>query len=157
MPAARFALAVANGDITANIMINTLEYNWLQLLALFYSNVIMYLQNCPHSSEYSLPSSWPGKTECAGRIIRLSRHAALSRPNSPQAIWPEILFRAGIETEDPIYQSWVLETFMRAEYWGPNLRKTRLLYERIIQRRRVVNEHVDIISQMRDMGGPFVI
>ena len=157
IPAARFALKVADGDMTAHIMINTMEYNWLQHLSLFYCDVIIYLQNCPRSSEYSLPSSWPNRQECAARIIRMSRHVALSRPNSPQAIWPEVLFRAGVETNDPIYQSWVVEAFIRAEAWGPNLRKTKLLFERIIECRRDISAQVDGISLMNDMGGPFVI
>ena len=169
MPSARFALRVATGDMTTPIAINNLEYNWLQLLASFYSSVILYLQTCPQTntpvptgsgeseSTSDLPSSLWKRRECAVRVIRLSRHAALSRPHCPQAIWPEMLFQAGVEIEDPIYQAWVLETFARAEAWGPNVRKARRLLERIIQVRRDVDPHVDVISLMNDMGGPFVI
>lgn len=162
LPAAKLALRVADGDMDVPIAISTLEYNWMQLLATYYAGVITYLRHQPTSSPNSIDASanstlFPDSKDCAAKIIRLSRHVTLSRSNSPQAIWPHILFHAGIETCDPIYQSWVLGAFAQAEAWGPNMRKTRLLLERVIKFRKEVKGPLDITALMDSMGGPFIV
>ncbi|KAI1763496.1 hypothetical protein GGR53DRAFT_520937 [Hypoxylon sp. FL1150] len=101
--------------------------------------------------------SWPNVEECAARIIGLSRQVTLSHPNSPQAIWPQTLFLAGICTDDPIYHSWVLAAFAQAEPWGPNMRKTKHLLERISGYPRVVKSRLDIMALMVDIGDIFVV
>ncbi|KAI1382045.1 hypothetical protein F4677DRAFT_439850 [Hypoxylon crocopeplum] len=155
VPASKLALRVAHRDMDVPITINALEYNWMQLLATYYSDIILYLQYCARSIADAQP--WPSVEECAARIIRLSRHVTLSHPNSPQAIWPQTLFQAGVATDDPIYQSWVLAAFAQAEAWGPNLRKTRLLLERINKYPKEVKARLDIVELMGDFGGPFVV
>ncbi|KAI1771459.1 hypothetical protein F4818DRAFT_204533 [Hypoxylon cercidicola] len=156
--ASQLAMRIIHRDMDVPTTINALEYNWMQLLATYYSIIILYLQNYPRLKEDTKDElSWPNVEECAARIIRLSRHVTLSHPNSPQAIWPQILFVAGIHTDDPIYQSWVLSAFAQAEAWGPNMRRTRHLLERISKYPREVKARLDIIALMGDLGGPFVV
>ncbi|KAI2623113.1 hypothetical protein GGR54DRAFT_37143 [Hypoxylon sp. NC1633] len=162
VPASKLSTRVANGEMDVPITANPLEYNWMQLLATYYSNAILYLHHYPGSradsqdQETGLPPL-PSAEECAARIIRLSRHVSLSHPNSPQAIWPPTLFQAGVVADDPIYQSWVLAAFAQAEAWGPNLRRTRLLLERIVKYPKEVRLRLDITTLMDDLGGPFVV
>lgn len=156
--ASKLAMRVVHRDMDVPTTINPLEYNWMQLLATYYSIIILYLQNYPRLKEDAQDElSWPNVEECAARIIRLSRHVTISHPNSPQAIWPQTLFQAGVCTDDPIYQSWVLAAFAQAEPWGPNMRKTRHLLERISKYPREVKARLDIIALMGDLGGPFVV
>lgn len=156
--ASKLAMRVVHRDMDVPTTINALEYNWMQLLATYYSIIILYLQNYPRLKEDAQDElSWPSVEECAARIIRLSRHVTISHPNSPQAIWPQTLFQAGIYTDDPIYQSWVLAAFAQAEPWGPNMRKTRHLLERISKYPREVKARLDIIALMEDLGGSFVV
>ncbi|KAI1385491.1 uncharacterized protein F4822DRAFT_345605 [Hypoxylon trugodes] len=162
VPASKLAMRVSNGDMDIPVAISSLEYNWIQLLATYYSILIIFMQRCPRTvsemqEREAGPPPWPSIEKCAARIIRLSRHVTLSRPDSPQAIWPQALFQAGVETNDPIYQSWVLTTFAQAETWGPNLRRTRLLLERIIKFPKEAKANLDIIALMEDLGGPFVV
>ncbi|KAJ9131798.1 hypothetical protein NKR23_g11524 [Pleurostoma richardsiae] len=163
VPAAKLAMRVAEGDMNVPTAANTLEFNRMQLLATYYSTIVLYMQHCPAALPTEVTDStladpsWPSVRDCAARIIRLSRHVALSRPNSPQAIWPQILFQAGVETDDPIYLSWVLGAFAQAEAWGPNLRKTRQLLERVIEVRRDLKAPLDIPTLMDGMGGPFIL
>ncbi|KAI0378795.1 hypothetical protein F5Y04DRAFT_140382 [Hypomontagnella monticulosa] len=156
-PASKLAMRVVHKDMDVPTTINTLEYNWLQLLGMYYSSLIYFQQYYPQLRDCQDEPSWPSREECSARIIRLSRHVSLSHPNSPQAIWPQTLFQAGVYTDDPIYQSWVLTTFAQAEAWGPNLRKIRHLLERISKYPREVKAHIDIIAVMRDLGGLFVV
>ncbi|KAI2633641.1 hypothetical protein GGS26DRAFT_554176 [Hypomontagnella submonticulosa] len=157
VPASKLAMRVVHRDMDVPTTINTLEYNWIQLLGMYYSSIICFLQYDPQLRDSQGETSWPNREECAARIIRLSRHVSLSHPNCPQAIWPQTLFQAGVYTDDPIYQSWVLTTFAQAEAWGPNLRKIRHLFERISKYPREVKAHIDIIAVMRDLGGLFVV
>lgn len=156
--ASKLAMRVVNRDMDVPTTINAIEYNWMQLFATYHSIIIIYLQGYPQLKEDPEDErSWPSVEECAARIIRLSRQVTLSHPNSPQAIWPQILFVAGIYTDDPIYQSWVLAAFAQAEPWGPNMRKTRHLLERISKYPREVKSRLDIIALMDDLGGTFIV
>lgn len=160
VPAVKAALRVAAGDIdVAPSELGALQFNWTQLVAKYYGCVLIYHTSRPASLSPDHPrdARLPTAADSAASIIRLTRHVSLSRPNSPHCIWSQLLFEAGIETTDPIYQSWAVDALLHAEMWSPNLRKTRQLLERIIKLRRDVQGPCDIAAVMEAAGDVFIL
>lgn len=165
VPAVKMALRVAGGDVDMSPadLGGALQFNWMQLVAIYYGCVLIYQTNRPSSvtspgrrGPKSDPT-FPTAADSAASIIRLTRHATLARPNSPHCIWSQLLFQAGVEIKDPIYQSWAVDALSRAETWSPNLRKTRHLLERVIKLRRDVKGPCDVPAVMEAAGEVFVL
>ncbi|KAJ4362256.1 hypothetical protein N0V83_010349 [Neocucurbitaria cava] len=149
--------AVANPSRSLGGKITTKHFNWLLLLSNIYSIVITYhrmLSRCgKHDDTEDLIS--PGVA--SARIIRIALWVSQSRPPSPQNVWPRILFLAGIEASDCVYQGWVLKTLSEAEVWGTNFRKTRLLLEHVLEEQNTQGTRVDFDDIMRRTTGIFII
>ena len=100
----------------------------------------------------------PGTAEVAAtRIIRIASWISRLRPPSPQNVWPRILFMAGIETTDPVYQDWVVRALADAEAWGANFGKTRVLLERVLKVQSEEGKRVDYLQVMKRSTGLFRI
>lgn len=156
-PAARYAVHVALGDTIHSGAVSTLEYNHMTLLARYYECMILYFRHRPTWMTDLEERFSPRIEECAGRIVRLARQVFMSRPNSPESIWPSTLFLAGIETTDPIYRDWIFGAFRLAESWRPNLKKTRLLLERANKIQKEFPMSYKVASLMCVTGDSFII
>jgi hypothetical protein len=61
--------------------------------------------------------------------------------------WP--LFVGGLETNDPIHQSWVLDRFSNLQKRGENMRRAKLLLEAVFLEQRVTKLRVDYLALLR--------
>ncbi|KAI1377765.1 hypothetical protein F4677DRAFT_444353 [Hypoxylon crocopeplum] len=137
--------------------ITTRRFNCLLLLASFYSVVISFHRMLPAHVSMSMPRKLTPAEDAASYIIRLASWVCRFRSPSPQNIWPRLLFLAGIETTDLVYQDWVVKTLTEAEVWGANFRKTRVLLERIIKIQGREGVRVDYLDVMKQDTGLFII
>lgn len=55
--------------------------------------------------------------------------------------WP--MFIAALETDDPIYQNWVMDRFTALEAHGENMRRAKVLLEAICHEQRIAEQSVD--------------
>lgn len=147
---------VAQGDSTAMPHVSSDHYNRMMLCATFYGAVILYQECRPPPTAFAIDEFIPS-ADCALRVIRLANRASMARPNSPQATWPHLLFLAGMVCKDPVYQSWVIQSLQKAEVWGKNLYKTRVLLEAIISRTTPSTKVDDIVAIMHQTTGLFII
>ncbi len=137
--------------------ITTKRFNCLLLLATFYSVVISFHRMMPVFVANSMPIKVISGEMAATRIIRIASFVCRTRPASPQNIWPRILFLAGIETTDLVYQDWVIKTLADAEIWGANFGKTRVLLENVIRAQSREGVRVDYLDIMKQSTGLFII
>jgi hypothetical protein len=61
--------------------------------------------------------------------------------------WP--MFIAGLETDDLIYQDWVLEMFTAMQHLGENLRRAKVLLEIVCREQRRTGKQVDYLSRIK--------
>jgi hypothetical protein len=61
--------------------------------------------------------------------------------------WP--MFVAGLETDDLIYQNWVIERFTSMQDNGENLRRAKVVLETICLEQRRIGQQVDYISRIK--------
>ncbi|KAI0111755.1 hypothetical protein F4814DRAFT_423493 [Daldinia grandis] len=137
--------------------ITTKCFNCLLLLAAYYAVVINYHRKVPVTVSVSVPNQLPPAELAAIYIVRLASLVGRLRPPSPQNIWPRLLFLAGIETTDVVYQDWVVKTLTGAEIWGANFRRTRLLLEQIIKIQSTKGVRVDYLDVMEQHSGLFIV
>ncbi|KAJ9157764.1 C6 zinc finger domain containing protein [Pleurostoma richardsiae] len=137
--------------------ITTASFNYLLLLAACYSLIISFHRMLPASAALGMPARLITAEAAAARIVRISSWVGRLRPPSPQNIWPRILFIAGIETTDLVYQEWVVKQFAEAELWGANFSKTRVLLEQVIKRQSREGVRLDYLDVMRQSTGLFII
>lgn len=137
--------------------ITTASFNYLLLLAACYSLIISFHRMLPASAALSMPAKLITAEAAAARIVRISSWVGRLRPPSPQNIWPRMLFMAGIETTDLVYQDWVVKQFAEAEPWGANFSKTRVLLEQVIKRQSREGVRLDYLDVMRESTGLFII
>ena len=62
--------------------------------------------------------------------------------------WP--MFVAGVETDDPIYQSWIMERFSALSRSGENMRRAKTLLERIFLEKQTNQEPIDYLAWIRE-------
>lgn len=62
--------------------------------------------------------------------------------------WP--MFVAGLETDDLIHQSWVLDRFASLQGRGENMRRAKLLLESVFLEQRRTGRRVDYLARMRN-------
>lgn len=154
-PAAKAALAVAEGSLNAMPTVTAICYNRLLLLGGYYTGLIHYNIYRPHPA---IDEPWLLSPEqCADRIIRMCQRVSRERSESPQGIWPTHVFIAGITTKDPVYQSWAVRTLESAEKWGQNIVKTRKLLEAVIHEQNVTGTRVDFLQVMKETTGLFIV
>ncbi|KAF3061866.1 hypothetical protein GL218_03704 [Daldinia childiae] len=137
--------------------ITTKCFNCLLLLAAYYGVVINYHRKVPAPISVSVPNKLKPAELAAIYIVRLASLVGRLRPPSPQNIWPRLLFLAGIETTDVVYQDWVVKTLMEAEIWGANFRRTRLLLEQVIKIQSTKGVRVDYLDVMKQHSGIFIV
>lgn len=137
--------------------LTTKMFNWLLLLASFYSVVILYHRMMPSTVTYTVPKDFISAEAAAARIIRIALWVHQSRRPSPQNVWSRILFLAGIATSDLVYQDWVVKTLTEAEAWGANFHKTRILLQHVICRQNKEGIKVDFLEVMRQTTGLFIV
>jgi hypothetical protein len=61
--------------------------------------------------------------------------------------WP--MFVAGLETDDLIYQNWVIERFAAMQDLGENLRRAKLVLEMVCLEQRRAGVQIDYLSRIR--------
>ncbi|KAI1482301.1 hypothetical protein F4774DRAFT_370830 [Daldinia eschscholtzii] len=137
--------------------ITTKCFNCLLLLAAYYGVVINYHRKVPAAVSASLRNELTPADLAATYIVRLASLVARLRSPSPQNIWPRLLFLAGIETTDVVYQDWVVKTLTEAEVWGANFRRTRLLLEQVIKVQSAKGVRVDYLDVMKQHSGLFIV
>ena len=137
--------------------VTTRMFNDLLLLSACYSLIISFHRMLPAAVEANMPGKLMSAEAAAARILRIASWVYRLRPPSPQNIWPRILFLAGSETTDLVYQDWVTKTLTEAERWGGNFSKTRLLLEHVIQKQSQGGVRVDYLDAMRQSTGLFII
>ncbi|KAI1658382.1 hypothetical protein F4813DRAFT_356619 [Daldinia decipiens] len=137
--------------------ITTKCFNCLLLLAAYYGVVINYHRKVPAPVSANVPNQLKPAELAAIYIVRLASLVGRLRPPSPQNIWPRLLFLAGIETTDVVYQDWVIKTLMEAEIWGANFRRTRLLLEQVIKIQSTKGVRVDYLDVMKQHSGLFIV
>ncbi len=86
---------------------------------------------------------------------RLRKTKYLRAPRS--LIWPLPIFIAGIEITDEIYQEWIISYMKELEQWGPHIKKTRELLERIIRRQERERRRVRVRDAMEDFGATIIV
>ncbi|OAA59657.1 c6 zinc finger domain containing protein [Niveomyces insectorum RCEF 264] len=152
--AARAALGVAMGDLSAMPVVDPIHYNRLLLLVAYYTTVITYYNNRPgdlsHDPELLAPEM------CADRMIRLCQRVEAARPDSPQGIWPTHALIAGTTTRDPIYQAWAVHSFEKAERWGAHIVKARILLDAVIRKQNATGKKANIVEVMKETTGVFI-
>ena len=155
----------------AGLKIDTTSFNHLLLLSACYSLIISFHRVHPKSTtatsalDNSVNSPTTSRVvgdlitaeSAAARIIRISSWVMRMRPPSPQNIWSRILFTAGIETTDLVYQEWVIRRYVEAEAWGSNFGKTRQLLERVLECQGRKGGRVDYLDVMKETTGCFII
>lgn len=62
--------------------------------------------------------------------------------------WP--MFVAGLETNDLIYQTWVIDRFTSLQENGENLRRAKIVLERICLEQRRTGQRVDYLSRIKN-------
>ncbi|KAE9375889.1 hypothetical protein N431DRAFT_370819 [Stipitochalara longipes BDJ] len=101
----------------------------------------------------------PESQACAHELIhishRLRRAKYLQTPRS--LIWPLPIFIAAIEIEDVVYQDWCVGYMVELEGWGMNVRRTRELLERVLERQERGGRRVRVRDVMEDFGGAVII
>ncbi|KAI1798832.1 hypothetical protein F4811DRAFT_153910 [Daldinia bambusicola] len=137
--------------------ITTKSFNCLVLLAAYYSVVINYHREVPAAVSANIRNQLTPADLAATYIVRLASLVGRLRPPSPQNIWPRLLFLAGIETTDIVYQDWVIKTLTEAEIWGDNFRRTRLLLEQVIKIQSTKGVRVNYVDVMKQHSGLFII
>lgn len=137
--------------------VTTRLFNDLLLLSACYSLIISFHRMIPASVEANMPGKLMSAEAAATRILRIASWVYRLRPPSPQNIWPRILFLAGSETTDLVYQDWVIKTLTEAERWGGNFSKIRVLLEDVIQKQSQEGVRVDYLEAMRQSTGLFII
>lgn len=137
--------------------ITTKCFNCLLLLAAYYGVVINYHRKVPAAISATVPNRLKPAELAAIYIVRLSSLVGRLRPPSPQNIWPRLLFLAGIETTDVVYQDWVVKTLSEAEIWGANFRRTRLLLEQVIKIQSTKGVRIDYLDVMKQHSGLFIV
>ena len=135
--------------------IGTRGFNSLLLLASFYSDVISFYRTLPE--DMNMPKKLMTADMAAVRIIRIASCICRLRRPSPQNIWPRILFLAGIETTDIVYQDWVLKTLAEGELWGVNVGKTRILADNVIREQSKQGTRVDYLELMKHTTTLFIV
>lgn len=60
------------------------------------------------------------------------------------------MFLAGLETDDFIYQAWVIERFTSMQILGENMRRAKVLLEAVIREQRESGKQVDYLSRIRN-------
>ena len=61
--------------------------------------------------------------------------------------WP--MFVAGLETDDLIYQTWVIERFTSMQDLGENLRRAKHVLETVCLEQRRTGHRIDYLSRIR--------
>ncbi len=61
--------------------------------------------------------------------------------------WP--MFVAGLETDDLIYQTWVIERFTSMQDLGENLRRAKLVLETVCLEQRRTGQQIDYLSRIK--------
>lgn len=154
--AAQNALSVARGHMPAVAEASSEQYNRMMLCATFYGAIILYQHFRPAIEVFTVDELTPLR-DCGLRIIRLANCASRARPDSPQSVWPHLLLLAGIVCQDPVYQSWAIQSLQKAEVWGRNLYKTRILLEAFADHAGS-GIGLDVITTlMEQITGPFII
>jgi hypothetical protein len=59
------------------------------------------------------------------------------------------MFVAGLETDDLIHQTWVMERFTSMQDLGENLRRAKLALESICSEQRRTGQHMDYLSRIK--------
>ncbi|KAI8965594.1 hypothetical protein F5Y11DRAFT_295777 [Daldinia sp. FL1419] len=137
--------------------ITTKCFNCLLLLAAYYAVVINFHRKLPAPVSASIPNQLTPAELAATYIVRLASLVGRLRPPSPQNIWPRLLFLAGIETTDVVYQDWVIRTLRDAEIWGDNYRRTRQLLEQVIKIQSTKGVRVDYLEVMKQNRALFIV
>ncbi|KAL3963025.1 hypothetical protein ACCO45_004548 [Purpureocillium lilacinum] len=132
-------------------------FNDLLLLSTFYSLIISFHRILPFPTLAIVDPELLTAEEAATRIVRAAAWVIRLKKPSPQNIWPRILFMAGIETIDPLYQDWVVQVFRDAKPWGGNYCKTLTLLEKVIERQSMEGVRVDYVEVMKESVGIFII
>ncbi|EFX06310.1 c6 zinc finger domain containing protein [Grosmannia clavigera kw1407] len=140
--------------------ITTHQFNDLLLLSACYTGIICFHRVLPAVVARDMAPQLRGllgPQAAATRVLRIAAWVNRLRAPSPQNIWPRILFLAGIETTDPVYQDWVVRTLLEAEQWGGNMAKTRTLLQHIIRLQTHEGGRIDFLEAMRQTTGLFII
>lgn len=99
--------------------------------------------------------------EAAREIIKIAVKLSTIRDSQyPRSqLWPFPLLIAGIETTDPIYQAWVLDTFREynTKGWGLHITKAVRLLEECFRKQGEGDVRVDIGEVMMNVTGVFVL
>ncbi len=61
--------------------------------------------------------------------------------------WP--MFVAGLETDDLIYQNWVIERFTSMQGLGENMRRAKIVLERVCAEQRRTGQRADYVSRVK--------
>jgi hypothetical protein len=72
-------------------------------------------------------------------------------------IWPLPIFIAAIEIEDLVYQDWCVGYMVELEHWGMNVRRTRELLERVLERQEREGRRVRVRDVMEDFDAGVII
>lgn len=59
------------------------------------------------------------------------------------------MFVAGLETDDLIYQTWVIERFTSMQDLGENLRRAKLVLETVCLEQRRTGQQIDYLSRIK--------
>lgn len=154
---AQAARGVAEGSTSLLPEVSSDGYNQMMLLATLYVAIILYQSFRPTMGMLVVEDFLPAR-DCALRAIRLMNRISAARPDSPQSVWPHLIFIAALACEDPVYQSWCIRTLLNAEVWGENLRKTRALLETMINmQNRTGHQTVDYAAVMETNSGLFIL
>lgn len=60
------------------------------------------------------------------------------------------MFVAGLETDDLIYQTWVIDRFTSMQNLGENLRRAKVLLELVCAEQRQTGQRIDYLSRIRN-------
>ncbi|CAM9012218.1 unnamed protein product [Wickerhamomyces anomalus] len=100
--------------------------------------------------------------ETAEQIFKIAVSLKALRPQgTPGSIqWPFPLVIAGIETTNPIYQSWILRELedCEKEGWGLYVTKSKNLCIEVMKRQNATNQRVDVGEAMKELfDGYFIV
>lgn len=121
----------------------TIEINRCIPAAHFYANVALYERRLYGTT----PSYAISKImQCCAKLSEATRSEYLSRVQ-----WP--MFIAAMETDDMVYQAWILDRFIAMQRCGENLRRATVFIKAVLAEQRQTGIRVNYMSWLRD--GPF--
>ncbi len=126
-------------SLSYNIERSTIQSNNYVGAALYYALVIVYERKVWKTR----PSTAISNTLQA--CANLYEHESVGY--LWRVAWP--MFVAGLETDDLIHQTWVMERFTSMQDLGENLRRAKLALESICSEQRRTGQHMDYLSRIK--------